>query len=173
MGIWHIRYFIFILMHLLWCKTRICSWNVSVKGSLMLDDPFFGFISLCFGVYQPLFYLEEHASYLLVVDPLQCKLYYLKMIPSVLSCLLNSNLTYKFLCGWAMFPDYLSIFYDYGHMFYDYGHIPYLSGDGLIFFCFLLCVEPYGCCCGLNPKCTRREAHFLVWWRVTKSHTNI
>ena len=42
-------------MHLLWCRTSICSWNVSVEGSLMLEDPFsvsflciLGYINLCF-----------------------------------------------------------------------------------------------------------------------------
>ena len=27
-------------IHLLWCKTGICSWNPSVEVSLMLDNPF-------------------------------------------------------------------------------------------------------------------------------------
>ena len=35
----------------------------------MLDDPIFTFISMYFGVHQPLFYPEQHASYLQVVDP--------------------------------------------------------------------------------------------------------
>ena len=58
------------------------------------------------------------------------------MISGVLGCLLSSNITYKFLYGWPVFPDYLFIFYDYGHRY-----LPYLSGDSLIFFCyFVVCV---------------------------------
>ena len=35
------------------------------------------------------------------------------MIPGVLGRSLNSNITYKFLCGRPVFPDYLSVSYDY------------------------------------------------------------
>ena len=34
-------------------------------------------------------------------------------MPGILSCSLNSNTIYKFLCGRPVFPDYLSISYDY------------------------------------------------------------
>ena len=46
---------IVLQMHLLWCRLGICSSNVSVEGSSMLDD---------------LFYPEQHASHLHVVDRL-------------------------------------------------------------------------------------------------------
>ena len=136
-----------MLMHLLWCRTRICSSNLSVEGSLMLNDPFFSFISLYFGVCQPLFYPEQHASYLQVVDPLQCKPYYLKMISGVLGCLLSSNITYKFLYGWPVFPDYLFVFYDYGHRY-----LSYLSGDSLIFFCYFVVCGAIGLLLWLKSK---------------------
>ena len=35
------------------------------------------------------------------------------MIPGVLGRSLNSNITYRFLCGRPVFPDYLSVSYDY------------------------------------------------------------
>ena len=35
------------------------------------------------------------------------------MIPGVLGRSLNSNITYKLLCGRPVFPDYLSVSYDY------------------------------------------------------------
>ena len=35
------------------------------------------------------------------------------MISDILGRLLNSKLTYKFLCRWLLFPDYHSVSYDY------------------------------------------------------------
>ena len=52
-------------------------------------------------------------------------------------------------------------------------YFPYLSGHGLIFFCFLLYLGSYGCCFGLNQNNTRRVPHLLVWWGITRNHTNI
>ena len=49
----------------------------------------------------------------------------------------------------------------------------YLSGNVLMFFCFLLYMELYGCCCDLNPKSIRWVSHFLVWWGITKSSTRM
>ena len=47
------------------------------------------------------------------IEPLQRLPYYLKMIPGVLGHSLKSYITYKFLYGQHMFPEYFSISYDY------------------------------------------------------------
>ena len=44
--------------------------------------------------------------------------------------------------------------------------LPYPLCDDLMSFCFMLCVGPYGCCCGLNPKSTRGVSHLLLWWKI-------
>ena len=62
---------------------------------------------------------------------------------------------------------FVSLWY-FSHMF-----LPYQSSDGLIFFCFLLCVGPWGCCCVLNLKSTRGVTHFLTWWGIAISLTCI
>ena len=96
-------------MYLLWCRTGICSWNVTVEGSFMLDDPF-SVSFLCILKYISLYFIHNSIQ---VVNFFWRKPYYLKMIPGVLGRSLNSNIIYKFLCGRPVFPDYLSVSYDY------------------------------------------------------------
>ena len=120
MGIWHIRYVIShsahtrlklegpaLEMHLLWCRTSICSCNVSVEGSLMLDNPLsvsflcnLNYISLYFIQYSmqvtSKWLIPFGASSIILNDP----------------GVLGHSLTYKFLSGQPVFPDHLSVSYD-------------------------------------------------------------
>ena len=48
----------YLEMHLLWCRTGICSWNGSVEGSLMLDDPF-SVSFLCTLEYISLYFIQN------------------------------------------------------------------------------------------------------------------
>ena len=45
-------------MQLLWCRTGICSWNVSIEGSFMLDDPF-SVSFLCILEYISLYFIQN------------------------------------------------------------------------------------------------------------------
>ena len=56
--------------------------------------------------------------------------------------------------------------------YFSHMSLPYLLSDGLIFFCFSLCVGPWGCCV-LNLKSTRGVTHFLTWWGIVISLTCI
>ena len=62
---------------------------------------------------------------------------------------------------------FVSLWY-FSHMF-----LAYLLSDGLIFFCFSLCVGLWGCCCVLNLKSTRGVTHVLTWWGIAISLTCI
>ena len=95
-------------MHLLWCRTGICSWNISVAVPLMLDDPFpvlffcnLKPISLC--IIQKSMKITSTQLVPFSVSPT------FETILGVLGHSLNSNIAHKFLCEWPLFPDYLSI----------------------------------------------------------------
>ena len=69
-----------LTMHILWCKTDICSWKLSAKVSLMLDNPFpVPFLDKMknISVYFHYFY-EQHENHLQRADSLQRKLCFLK-----------------------------------------------------------------------------------------------
>ena len=94
-------------MHLIWCRTGICSWNLSVEGFFDLDDPlwvsFFcnlKYISLCFIQNS----IQVTSKWLI---PLSTRHIILKWSPVFLGRSLNSNITYKFLSGLPVFRDYL------------------------------------------------------------------
>ena len=69
-------------MRLLWCRTGICSWIVSVEGSLMLDGPF-SVSFLCFLKYISFYFIQNsmqvtskwlipfNANHIILNDP-QC-----------------------------------------------------------------------------------------------------
>ena len=79
----------------------------------------------------------------------------------------STNQNFIICCQYFSCHCFVSLWY-FSHMF-----LPYLSSDGLIFFCFLLRVGPWGCCCVLNLKSTRRVTHFLNWWGIAISLTCI
>ena len=100
-------------MHILWCRTDICSWKLSAKVSLMLDNPFLvpslcklNHISVCFiqistkiTCTQLISFRESHVFF--------------EVIPSVLGRSLNFNITKRFPLRRPVFSDYLSVSYDY------------------------------------------------------------
>ena len=130
MGIWHIRHLIFIFcphsclklkgstleMNLLWCRIDICSWNVSAEGPLMLEvSVSISFLCIleCISLYFIQNSIQVNSKWLMPFRPSHN---YFKMIPVVSGRLLNSNITYKFLSGWPVFPDYFSVSYDYAQI---------------------------------------------------------
>ena len=129
--IWDIRYFFFILcpaiiwtwetsledywnwkMHILWCRTDICSCRLSAKVSLILDNSFpvpslckLNHISVCFiqistkiNWKQLILFRESH---------------FFEVIPGVLGRSVNFNITSRFLLRRPVFPEYLSVSCDY------------------------------------------------------------
>ena len=100
-------------MHILWCRTDICSCKLSAKVSLILENQFqlpylckLNHISVCFIPYQ-------HENHLQIADSVQRKSCFLKVIPSVLGRSVNFNIILRFLLRLPVFPDQFSVSCDY------------------------------------------------------------
>ena len=103
-------------MNLLWCRIDICSWIVSAEGPLMLEvSVSISFLCIleCISLYFIQNSIQVNSKWL---RPFRPSHNYLKMISVVSGRLLNSNITYKFLSGWPVFPDYFSVSYDYAQI---------------------------------------------------------
>ena len=86
-------------------RTDICSCKRSAKVSLMLDNPFL-FPSLCKLNHVSVCFIQISTKPLATVYSLQVKQYFFEVIPGVWGCLLNFNITYRFLLRWPVFLDY-------------------------------------------------------------------
>ena len=101
-------------IHRLWCRIDICSWKLSAKISLMLDNPF-PVPFLCKLNHTSLYFIPESMRITCKwLIPFRKSHVFFKVIPSILGRLVNFNITSRFLLGQPVFPDYLSISYDYG-----------------------------------------------------------
>ena len=85
-------------MLILWCKTEICSCKLSAKVSLMLDNPFMlpslwklNHISLCF------IQISTKSPAKLLIPFRESNVLFFEIIPSVLGCSVNFNITQRFL----------------------------------------------------------------------------
>ena len=80
-------------IHKLWCRTDTCSWKLPVKVSLILDNPI---LFLCKLKHTSVYFIqkEEHENYLQIADSVHKAMFFLKkVIPGVLSRLVNFNIT--------------------------------------------------------------------------------
>ena len=77
----------------------------------------------------------------------------------------------KFFIRYRYF-SWLYLFVTLGH-FSQPMSLTYLSGDGLIFFCFFVVCGALGLSLWLKSKNCKGVSHFLVCWGVTTSNTNI
>ena len=89
-------------MHILWCRTDICSCKLSAKVSLVLDNPFpvpslckLNHISVCF------IQISTKSAYSLLESNV-----FFEVIPGVLGHSVNFNITWRFLLRRPVFPDY-------------------------------------------------------------------
>ena len=93
-------------MHILWCRTDICSRKLSAKISLMLDNPFpipslckLNHISVC-----PVQISTKITCKQLI--PFRESYVFFEVIPSVLGHSVNLNITQRFLLRRPVFLDY-------------------------------------------------------------------
>ena len=100
-------------MHILWCRTDICSCKLSAKVSLMLGNQFpvpslckLNHISVCF------IQISTKITYKQLIPFMESHLFF-EVIPGVLGRSVNFNATQRFLLKRPVFPYYLSISYDY------------------------------------------------------------
>ena len=101
-------------MHILWCRTGICSCKRSAKVSLTLDNPFpvsslckLNHISICFIQISTKITCKR-------LIPFKEEPCFFEMIPGVLGHSVNFNIN-RFLLRRPVFPDYLSVSCDYAH----------------------------------------------------------
>ena len=100
-------------MHILWCRTDICSFKLSAKVSLMLDNPFpvphlckLNHISVCFIQISTKITCKQ-------LIPLRESHVFFEVIPGALGRSVKSKITWRFLLRRPVFPDYLSVSCDY------------------------------------------------------------
>ena len=128
-GIWHIRCFFFTfcpaiiwtretsledwMMHILWCRTEICSCKLSAKVFLMLDTPFpvaslckLNHISVCFIQISTKITCKE-------LIPFRESNVFFEVIPGVLGHSVNFSIRLRFLLRRSVFSDYLSVSCEY------------------------------------------------------------
>ena len=93
-------------MHILWCRTDICSCKLSAKVSLMLDNPFpvpslckLNHVSVCFIQISTKSTCKQFV-------PFRENYVFFEMIPDVLGLSVNFNMTKRFLLKRPVFPDY-------------------------------------------------------------------
>ena len=100
-------------MHILWCRTDICSCKLCAKVSLVLDNPFpvpslckLNHISICFILISTKISCKQ-------LNPLRESHVFFEVMPGVLGRSVNFNLTQRFLLRRPVFPDYLSYSCDF------------------------------------------------------------
>ena len=101
-------------MHILWCRTDICSCKLSAKVSLMLGIPFpdpslykLNHINVCF------IQISTKITYKQLI-PFRESHVFFEVIPGVLGRSVNFSIIKRFLLRRPMFPDYLPVSWDYG-----------------------------------------------------------
>ena len=96
-------------LHILCCRADICSSKLSAKVSLMLDNPFpvpslciLNHISVCFIQIRTKITCKQ-------LIPFRENYVFFEVIPGILCCLVNFNITWRFLLRRPVFPDYLCL----------------------------------------------------------------
>ena len=84
-------------MHILWCRTDICSCKLSVKVPLVLDNPFpvqslckLNHIRICF------IQISTKITWKQLISFRENHVFF-EVIPGVLGCMVNFNITQRFL----------------------------------------------------------------------------
>ena len=120
-------------MHILWCRTDICSCKLSAKVSLMLYNPFpvpslckLNHISVCF------IQISTKITYKQLIPFRECHVF-VEVIPGVLGRSVNFNILQRFLLRRPVFPDYLSVSCDYAFKTINF----------MVNYPFVLCIFPF------------------------------
>ena len=102
-------------MHILWCRTGICSCKLSAKVSLMLYNPYNPVPSLCKLNHISVCFIKTSTkiTYKQLIPFRESHIFFFQVVPGVLGRSVNFNIMYRFLLRRPVFTDYLSVSCDY------------------------------------------------------------